>query len=64
MGDEAHTLKSNIDTMQINSVRNEIRMIEINGKTGVDLDIMPNYVAKVEQVLFKVMEQLKKQYGL
>ena len=64
MADEAHNLKSNIDTFQIASIRSEIRRIEINGKQGIDLDITPEFVNKVVSVLMKVIEQLKEEYGI
>ncbi len=64
MADEAHNLKSNIDTLQIASIRNEIRTIEINGKQGIDLDVTCHIVDKVAAVLNKVIEQIKEEYGI
>jgi HPt (histidine-containing phosphotransfer) domain-containing protein len=64
MGGEAHHLKSNIDTLQIASIREDIRTIEVNGKHGLDLDITPQIVDKVKGVLDEVIEQIKQQYGL
>ena len=64
MGGEAHNLKSNIDTLQITSIKDDIRAIELNGKQGIDLDITPEIVVRVEQVLNKTIEQLKEEYGI
>ena len=64
MGSEAHHLKSNIDTLQIACIKEDIRTIELNGKHGIDLDITPAIVDKVKVVLDKVIAQIKDQYGL
>ena len=64
MGSEAHHLKSNVDTLQIFSIKEEIRTIEANGKHGLDLDITPAIVDKVKLVLDKVIDQIRIQYGL
>jgi len=64
MGDDAHHLKSNIDTLQIASIREDIRTIERNGKNLIDLDITPALVMKVAQVLYTTMDQIKKQYNI
>ena len=64
MADEAHNLKSNIDTFQIASIKDEIRRIELNGKQGLDLDVTPQIVDKVASVLKEVIKQLKAEYQL
>ncbi len=64
MADAAHSLKSNIDTLQILCIKEEIRMIERNGKAFVDLDIIPDLVVKVVNVLNLAMDQIKIQYKL
>ena len=64
MAGEAHNLKSNIDTLQINAIRDDIRAVELNGKQGLDLDITPEIVDRVELVLKKAIEQLKEEYSL
>ena len=64
MGGEAHHLKSNIDILQIFSVKEDIRTIEVNGKHCLDLDTTPALVNKVKIVLDKVVEQIRAQYGL
>jgi HPt (histidine-containing phosphotransfer) domain-containing protein len=64
VGDEAHNLKSNIDTFQITTIRDDIRRIELNGKQGIDLDVTPQIVDKVVDVLNKVIAQIKEEYGI
>lgn len=64
MGDEAHHLKSNIDTLQILTIKEDIRAIELNGKHGLDLDKTPALVEKVKKVIDLVIQQIKEQYGL
>jgi len=64
MANEAHGLKSNIDMLQINSIKDEIRIVELNGKQGTNLEETPKLVIKVISVLQTVMQQLKEQYKL
>ena len=64
MADAAHSLKSNIDTLQIISIKDDIRTIERNGKHLVDLDITPELVLKVSGILNIAMDQIKEQYKL
>ncbi|MFP5040408.1 Hpt domain-containing protein [Parasediminibacterium sp. JCM 36343] len=64
MGDEAHSLKSNIETLQIASIKADIRTIEANGKYQIELEETPAIVEKVAAVLTKAMQQIKEQYHL
>ena len=64
MADAAHNLKSNIDTLQIMSIRDEIRIIESNGKNLVDLDVTHQLVEKVAKILNTAMDQIKVQFKL
>ena len=64
MSSEAHNLKSNIDTMQIVSIRDDIRAVELNGKQGIDLDITPEIVDRIGNILNQAIEQLKEEYSL
>lgn len=64
MGKEAHSLKSNIETLQIRSLSAEIRAIEAAGKHGLDLDKMPELVERVKSIMLEAIEQIKEQYGL
>lgn len=64
MADEAHNLKSNIDTFQVTCLKDDIRRIELNGKQGLDLDVTPQIVDKVAFVLKEVIKQLKEEYHI
>lgn len=60
----AHKLKSTIDSMGINAVKQDIRTIEANGKSGQNCDVLPGLVNKVSGTMHDVMHQLKKDYSL
>ena len=64
MADAAHSLKSNIDTLQIVCIKEDIRNIERNGKNFVDLDVTTQLVVKVAGILNTAMDQMKEQYKL
>jgi len=50
--------------LQIARIRDDIRAIELNGKQGIDLDITPEIVLRVEAILNKAIEQLKEEFVL
>lgn len=64
MGKLAHKLKSTIDTMNIASLKDDIRAIEKNGKEQKNLDITPAMVEKADLVIRQVSEQLKAEFNL
>jgi CheY-like chemotaxis protein len=57
----AHKLKSTIDSMNINSLKQDIRAIETGGKTGGDPAELKCLTEKVLSVMKEVMEQVKKE---
>lgn len=57
----AHKLKSTIDSLNIVSLKDVIRAIETQGKTGDDVSAIPALVEKVLSVMKEVMEQVKNQ---
>lgn len=57
----AHKLKSTIDSMNIDSLKNDIRAIESKGKTGDETEKIKLLVVKVLDVMQKVIEQVKKE---
>ena len=57
----AHKLKSTIDSLNIASLKDVIRAIEIKGKMGDDVSSIPASVEKVLSVMEEVMEQVKKE---
>jgi PAS domain S-box-containing protein len=60
----AHKLKSTIDTMHINTIKQDIRSIEINAKNKAELISVANLVQKVHSTIEKVTIQLKDQFSL
>ena len=60
----AHKLKPTIDTMNIKSIKQEIRAIEINAKNKADLSSITKLINKVNSVIDKTAIQLKEQFSL
>lgn len=64
VGKLAHKLKSTIDTMCINSLKEDIRVIEKGGKDQSNLDILPGLVEKADGIIRRAAEQLKAEFNL
>jgi CheY-like chemotaxis protein/HPt (histidine-containing phosphotransfer) domain-containing protein len=64
MGKLAHKLKSTIDTMCINSLKDDIRVIEKNGKEKKEFELSATLVQKADTVIRQVTQQLKTEFGL
>lgn len=64
MGKIAHKIKPTIDSMQMVSIKQDIRTIEQNGKAGICSPETEQMVYKVEEVINKVAEQLSIQFEL
>jgi len=64
MGKLAHKLKSTIDTMNIASLKDDIRAIEKNGKDQKNLDTTPAMVENADKVIRQVSDQLKSEFNL
>ena len=60
----AHNLKANIDTLQMHIIHEDVKNIEINGKQGVDLELIPSMVIKVKRVIEETIDQLKEEFDL
>lgn len=56
-----HKLKSTIDSMNIYSLKQDIRTIELKAKAGEDAEKIKVLVANVLKVMQQVMEQVKKE---
>jgi len=59
LGAIAHKIKPSIDTMGIDILKEDIRSVERYGKEMTQLDELPALVDKVEQVIAKIIEDLK-----
>lgn len=60
MSKVAHKLKSTIDSMGIESLKQTIRDIEASGKTGTNIEAVPAMVRSVTEVMDSVMTEIKK----
>ena len=60
----AHKIKPTIDSMNISSIKADIRTLESDGKDKVNLYKLEELVAKVDKVINEVAEQLKDEYDL
>ncbi len=64
MGKIAHKLKSTIDSMGISALKDEIRLIENNGRYEKDLEGLPELSNKVTTVISDCIVQLKRDFSL
>lgn len=59
----AHKLKSTIDSLNINSIKSEIRSIEMDGKNKVNTEYLKKLAIKVDEVIKEVASQIKIDFG-
>ncbi len=64
VGKLAHKLKSTIDTMCINSLKDDIRLIEKYGKDKSNIETIPTLVEKANKIINQVTDQLKAEFRL
>jgi len=62
-GLDAHSLKSNVSTLQINSILSEIKLIEQYGKYNTNIDEIPALVQKASTTITAAIQQLEKAYS-
>ena len=60
----AHKVKSTIDTMEINSIRTDIRTIEQDAKKELNLENIKRLVRKVNDVIQQTSVQLRQEFSL
>jgi hypothetical protein len=60
----AHKLKSTIDTLNMICIKEVIRTIELDAKQGVNTAALPALVQKVDSVIEKTAQHLKKEFGI
>jgi HPt (histidine-containing phosphotransfer) domain-containing protein len=61
MGKEAHKLKSTIRTIEVPSMVNQVMAIERIGKTGENLASLPGLLQEFNEVMPKVVDQMKEE---
>ncbi len=60
----AHKLKSTIDSMNMLSIKTDIRTIELDAKNKKNIESIPTLVNKVNKVIQKVALQLRADYNI
>jgi len=60
----AHKLKSTIDSMGIDALKDDIRTIESNAKQQLETNNIPVLVEKVNEVVGQCVQQLKRDFSL
>jgi CheY-like chemotaxis protein len=60
----AHKIKSTIDMLNIKSIKEIIRVIELDAKQGVNTAALPALVTKVDQTIEKVSLALQKEFDI
>jgi HPt (histidine-containing phosphotransfer) domain-containing protein len=60
----AHKLKSTVDSLNMHSIAKDVRAIEVDGKNKVNTENVKILAIKVDTVIKKVAEQLKKDFSL
>lgn len=60
----AHKVKPNLDNMQIASITQTIRNIEMMGKAGTDSPQLSEMILQVQTVVDKVVAQIRKDHGI
>lgn len=60
----AHKLKSTIDSMNMLSIKTDIRTIELDAKNKKNIESLPTLVEKVNRVIQQVALQLRADYNL
>ncbi len=60
----AHKLKSTIDSMNMLSIKTDVRTIELDAKNKKNIESLPTLVNKVNKVIQKVAIQLRADYNI
>jgi len=61
VGKTAHKLKSTVDSMGIKTIRQEIRTVEANARSGQSIQEIPALVNKISSVINACIEQLQEE---
>ncbi len=64
VGKVAHKLKSTIDSMGIESLKEDIRNVEANGKHQQDIEAIPPLIQKIDTIVINCIQQLKTDFSL
>lgn len=64
VGKIAHKLKSSIDLLGVEEIKQTIRTIEQNGKNEENVELIPGMVKKVSRVLHAVYDEIKEDFNI
>lgn len=60
----AHKMKSSIELVNIETIRDEVKRVELNAKTKQNLEEIPDKVAHIHAVVLQAAEQMKEEFEL
>jgi CheY-like chemotaxis protein len=60
----AHKLKSTIDTMHMVSIKENIRTVEADAKQGINKELLPAMIQKINNVIESTATHLRKEFNL
>lgn len=60
----AHKLKSTIDSLNMETIQKDIRVLEMDAKNKTNVQALPSLASKVNNVIHTVASQLKGQFAL
>lgn len=64
VGKHAHKMKSTIDSMGIDLLKDDIRTVEASGKHKTGLEAIPALITKVADTIQQCVSQIKSDFGL
>jgi len=60
----AHKMKSSIDLVNIVSIKDDVRRVELNAKTKANLEEIPEKAANINAIVQRATDQMKEEFGL
>jgi HPt (histidine-containing phosphotransfer) domain-containing protein len=60
----AHKMKSNIDLLSIESLKNDIRIVETSAKNGTDAEQLSTRVSFIHEIIHRSAKQMKEEFHL
>ena len=60
----AHKMKSSIELVNIESIRADVKRVELNAKTKTNLEEIPEKVAYINTMVEKAASQMKREFDL
>lgn len=60
----AHKMKSSIELVNMETIKSDVRRVELNAKTRANLEEIPEKAAHINVVVEKAVAQMKEEFGL